>query len=120
MTTIQLLQERSPQGRLQYRAVYRQHHAEGTTLGAALDALEDALPADSGTVVILQKFKADRFFGEEQQARLAELMVRLEASRAHGHDLAPEEMAELEELVEQELRATTRRAKDIYHQSSDQ
>jgi hypothetical protein len=118
MTTIQILQESPQSGKLRYRAIYQQHHAEGTTPGAALDALEDALPTDSGTMVILQKFKTDIFFSEQQQARLAELMGRLEANRAQGHDLAPGELAELERLVEQELRATIRRAEDIHNQST--
>lgn len=120
MTTIQILQEAQPQGGWRYRAIYERHHAAGATPGAALDALEDTLPADSGTVVILQKFKADRYFGEQQQTRLAELMARLQASRAQGRELSPPAMAELEALIEQELRSTMLRAEDIYTQTTNQ
>ena len=120
MTTIQILQEAQPQGGWRYRAIYERHHAAGATPGAALDALEDELPANSGTVVILQKFKSDRYFEEPQQARLTQLMERLQESRAHGLDLAPSEMAELEALIDLELRATAQRATDIATQIAHQ
>lgn len=119
MTTIQILQEQLQQGKLRYQAIDGRYRATGATPGAALDALENRLPADTGTVVILQKFKPDSYFDEQQQARLADLMERLQASRVEGLDLAPPEMAELEALVEQELRATTWRTQEIHEQTAD-
>lgn len=120
MTTIQILQEQPRQGKLRCRAISGRYRATGATPGAALDALEKRLPAESGTVVILQKFKVDRYFGEQRRARLAELMGRLQASRAEGQELAPPEMAELEALVEQELRATVWLTQDIQQQTTGQ
>ena len=56
MTTVQILQESvQPGGQVRYRAIHRNGQAAGATPGAALDALEDLLPDDSGTLVILQK-----------------------------------------------------------------
>lgn len=113
MTAIQILQEPPRPGKLRYKAVFGRHHAVGATPGAALDALENDLPAESGTVVILQRFKPDLYFDDQQQARLAELMASLQSSRMQGRDLAPHEMVELEALIEHELRATALRAEDI-------
>lgn len=120
MTTILILQEQPQQGKLRYKAVFGRHHAVGATPGAALDALEHDLPADSGTVVILQRFKPDRYFDDLQQARLTDLMARLQVSRLQGRDLAPHEMAELEVLIERELRATALRSEDIAGQITGQ
>ena len=120
MTAIQILQELPRPGKLRYKAVFGRHHAVGATPGAALDALEHDLPADSGTVVILQKFKPARYFDDPQQARLADLMARLQVSRLQGRDLAPHEMAELEALIERELHATALRAEDIAAQITGQ
>ena len=118
MTTVQILQESvQPSGQMRYRAIHRNRQAAGATPGAALDALEDMLPDDAGTVVILQKFKTDAHFGTEQQARLAELMSQLHTARSQGHDLAKQEMAELETLVDLELQATALRAEEIYSQT---
>lgn len=113
MTAIQILQEAPQPGKLRYKAVFGRHHAMGATPGAALDALESALPTEAGTVVILQKFMPDRYFDDQQQARLAELMRRLQVSRRQGHALSPDEMVELEALIELELRATALRAEDV-------
>jgi len=118
MTTVQIFQESTqPGGQVRYRAIHRNRQAAGATPGAALDALEDTLPDDSGTMVILQKFKPDVHFGTEQQAHLAELMTQLQAARAQGRDLAPQRMAELEALVNLELQSTALRAEAIYSQA---
>lgn len=120
MTTVQILQAPpESNGKMRYRAIHRNRHADGISPGAALDALEGILPDDVGTMVIVQKFKADAYFGAEQQARLAELMARLESARAQNRDLGPAEMAELEQLVDLELLATASRAQDVYRQISD-
>lgn len=120
MTAIQILQEAPRRGKLRYKAIFGRYHAAGATPGAALDALENDLPAEAGTVVILQKFKPDRYFDEQQQARLADLMKRLQASKRQGHALSPDEMVELEALIELELRATALRAEDVAAQIGGQ
>jgi putative transcriptional regulator len=102
-----------------YRAIHRNGQAAGATPSAALDALEDLLPDDAGTLVILQKFKPDVHFGTEQQARLAELMGQLQAARAQGYDLAPQTIAELEALINLELQSTVLRSEAMDSQAMD-
>jgi hypothetical protein len=57
--------------------------------------------------------RPDPFFTEEQRRRLEELMTRWRAARDAGLRLAPEDQAELESLVDAELRAATERAAAI-------
>jgi hypothetical protein len=51
----------------------------------------------------------DQFFDAQQIQRLAELMGRWRAARDRGETLPPCEQAELNELVEAEIRATAAR-----------
>lgn len=118
MTAIQIFQDAPRQGQqLRYRAVHRDHQAAGPTPGAALDALEAMLSDDEGLVVILQKFKPDRYFSVEEQNRLVELIQQTQAAHDAGKALPAAEMAELEQLIEKELLATARRAEGIYRQT---
>lgn len=95
MTTIAILPEKPGS----YRAVTGNKESTGRTAGEALDALAVQLPDDdNGTLVIVQNYKADRFFNVAQQRRLNELMA-LRAER----NLNVAEETELEELVEAEL-----------------
>ena len=59
--------------------------------------------------MIVQSFSPDRFFGAEQQARLAELMARWRRARDTGAELPAEEQAELDALIDEEIRASARR-----------
>jgi hypothetical protein len=59
-----------------------------------------------------------RFFSTAQQRRLAELMSRWRAARDAGSELAAEEQAGLEALVQAEVEATSRRAQAIEHELS--
>lgn len=54
--------------------------------------------------------RPDHFFTTEQQQRLQQLMARWRAARDAGSALPPEEQAELQALVEAEVRAATERA----------
>lgn len=120
MTAIQILQDAPQQGQqLRYRAVHRDHQAAGPTPGAALDALEDMLSDEAGLVVILQKFKPDRYFSTEEQTRLVELMQQMQAARDAGAELPDTDAAELERLIEKELTATARRTKEIHRQINE-
>lgn len=120
MTAIQILQDTPQRGQQpRYRAVHHAHQAAGPTPGAALDALEDMLSDDAGLVVILQKFKPDRYFSAEEQTRLVELMQRMQAARDAGTELPDADAAELVQLIEKELVATARRAKDIHRQINE-
>ena len=84
------------------------------TAGAALDALTAQLPSDqTGTLVIVQSHAADEFFSARQQQRLGELMVRWRTARDARAGLDPVEQAELDALVEAELRASGQRSSAV-------
>jgi hypothetical protein len=89
--------------------------SEGDTPGQALDALTRQLPGDqagpgAGLLVVVQGLRPDRFFGADQQRRLAELMRDWRAARDGGQALPPAEQGELDALVEAELYASAGRA----------
>jgi response regulator of citrate/malate metabolism len=54
--------------------------------------------------------RPDELFTAEQQQRLAELLARWRAARDTGASLPPQEQAELDALVQAELRAATERS----------
>jgi hypothetical protein len=91
----------------EYLAVAGDKKSVGKTAGQALDALAQQLSPDTaGTLVIVQSWQPDAFFSAAQQARLGELMTRWQAARDGASQLSTEEQAELESLVEVELRAS--------------
>ena len=59
----------------------------------------------------------DRFFTAEQLERLSELMLRWRQARDAGTTLPPAKQAELEALVEAEVRAAADRAEALYAHS---
>jgi hypothetical protein len=65
------------------------------------------------TLVVVQPMRPDELFTAEQQQRLAELMARWRAARDAGASLPPQEQAELDALVEAELRAATERSASL-------
>ena len=119
MTTITILPENAGANGTTYRAVAGKRESAGRTAGEALDALTAQLDEDeAGTLVVVQHLRPDRFFTAEQQRRLQELMSRWRAARdAHGA-LPPDEQAELEALVEAELRGATRRVEAVLRELS--
>ena len=88
--------------------------AIGPTVGQALDGLRMKLgnPAET-TLVIVQPLTPDAFFTEEQRDRLAALMSRWRSARDQGTNLPPSEQAELDSLVEAEVRAAGARAAQL-------
>jgi len=105
MTTITILPEKANG----YRALAGEKESTGRTAGEALDALTSQLTEDeSGTLVIVQNRKADRFFSATQQERLAELMRLRDAGT-----LSAEREQELESLIEAELDGARRRAEAL-------
>jgi len=117
MSTIEIIQERpSFEGPI-YRALCRDRQAVGNTPGAALDAMERLVAANSengdGTVVIVQRFRPDAFFTNQQQARLQELMNRFHKASETNQELAPNDRQELETLVDAEWHAAIKRADTI-------
>jgi hypothetical protein len=61
------------------------------------------------TLLIIQSFRPDWFFSTEQQQRLSDLMNLWRTARDHRQSLPPEQQAELDSLVEAELKAATAR-----------
>ncbi|MEW5987049.1 MAG: hypothetical protein AB1791_10485 [Chloroflexota bacterium] len=94
-----------------YHAVANGKQSYGKTAGEALDALTAQLSADEASVLItVQSLRPDRFFNATQQQRLESLMSRWRTARDLGEVLPAEDQAELEALVEAELRASAERA----------
>jgi len=110
MTKIAILPEPAESGQVTYRAIAGRQQSVGKTAGEALDALTSTLKGeDSATLVIVQHQRPDQFFTAEQQRRLEELMRRWRLSRDSGSPLPPDEAAELERLVDAEVRAAGQR-----------
>ena len=114
MTTIAIVPVATSAGRLEYQAVAGPHRAVGNSAGQALDALAAEYPEmELEGLVIVQRFRPDRFFSAEQQQRLQTLMGCWREARDHGQTLSEAEQAELESLVAAELDASARRAAAI-------
>ncbi len=117
MTTIEIVPEVNPEQTI-YRAICGEQQATGATPGQALDRIEQVLAIQEGsqsseTLVIVQRFRSDRLFTAQQQARLQELMEQFHEAVATGEALSPEKQQELESLVEAELEATIERSARI-------
>ena len=111
MTKVAILPIPTEQGDLSYHAIAGAKHAEGKTAGEALDALTAQLSADeASTLVIVQSLHPDRFFTAAQQERLAALMEHWRTARDQGNTIPVDEQAELEALIDAELRASAARA----------
>jgi hypothetical protein len=97
-----------------YRAVAGDTQAVGPTVGQAIDGLRTKLgdPTET-TLVIVPPMTPDAFFTAEQRDRLAGLMARWRAARDGGTHLPPDEQAELDALVEAEVRAAGERAAQL-------
>jgi hypothetical protein len=105
MTTITIVPEKDNS----YRAVAGDKESTGRTAGEALDALSSQLEEEeSGTIIIVQQHKADRFFSATQQARLTELMERRSAGL-----LSTDEETELEALIQTELDGARQRMEPL-------
>jgi hypothetical protein len=111
MTTISIVLENPETPQRTYRAVAGSMQSVGGTVGEALDALTSKLgEAEGTTLVIVQQSRPDRFFTEQQQRRLQELMARWREARGGKAALTAEEQVELDSLVEAEVRAAKERA----------
>ena len=73
---------------------------------------------EGGTPVIVQRFRSDKFFNSSQQIRLRKLMDKFHNAVKEGESLLPEEMAELEALVNSEYQGAAERAAVILRESS--
>jgi len=114
MTKVAILPLPAEKGACSYRAIAGEKHAQGQTVGQALDALTAQLTGnEAGTLIIVQSLRPDRYFTAAQQQRLEELMARWRAARDQGFGLSAIEQAELQELVDAELKAATSRASEM-------
>jgi len=110
MTKVAILPEPAESGQVTYRAIAGRQQSTGKTAGEALDALTASLPeGEAATLVIVQHQRPDQFFTAEQQTRLNELMARWRSVRDRSAGLPPGEQAELDALVEAEVRAAGER-----------
>ena len=102
-----------------YAAMSGDKHSHGRSPGEALDALMSQLADDDGAVLaIIQTIRPDRFFGADQQRRLEELMTQWREARDTGVELPASVQSELDALVEEEIRASGRRAAALLTDSS--
>lgn len=119
MPTVAILPISDSSGERAYRAVAGDKHSTGKTPGQALDALTAQLgQAEFSALLLIQNFCPDSFFNAEQQGRLAALMDLWRAARNQGQDLPPDQQAELDALVEAELRAATARTAALMQQGN--
>ncbi|MBW4614622.1 MAG: hypothetical protein KME21_15365 [Desmonostoc vinosum HA7617-LM4] len=110
MTTVAILPTTDPSGEKSYRAIAGDKHSVGKTAGQALDALTAQLgEIEFSALLVIQSFRPDTFFSAQQQERLSELMRLWRLARDQGQELPPEQQAELDNLVEAELKAATDR-----------
>ena len=117
MTTVAILPVSDASGERIYRAVAGDKQSIGKTAGEALDALTALLEGDEfSTLLIIQSFRPDWFFSTEQRQRLSELMNLWRTARDRGQSLPPEQQAELDSLVEAELKAATARTAALVQQ----
>jgi hypothetical protein len=110
MTTVAILPISDASGEKSYRAIAGEKHSVGKTAGQALDALTAQLgETEFSALLVIQNFSPDPFFSAEQQERLSELMHLWRTARDQGRELPAAQQAELDILVDAELRAATAR-----------
>lgn len=111
MTSVAIAPIQAENGHIFFNAIAGHINTQGKTAGEALDALNEQLSDnDKGTLVIVQNYRSDQFFGSLQQKRLGELMKLWRIARDRGDVLPQVQQDELDSLVEQELRASAKRA----------
>jgi hypothetical protein len=111
MTTVAILPISDANGEKSYRAIAGDKYSVGKTAGQALDALTAQLDeVEFSALLVIQSFRPDSFFSAAQQERLSELMDLWRLARDQGRELPSAQQAELDSLVEMELRAATARA----------
>lgn len=119
MTTVAILPISNDIGEKSYRAIAGNKQSVGKTAGQALDALTAQLgETEFSALLVIQSFRPDPFFSADQQKRLSELMSLWRAARDRGQALPPEQQAELDTLVDAELRAATARTAALMQQVS--
>jgi hypothetical protein len=119
MTTVAILPISSADGEKSYRAIAGEKQWVGKTAGQALDGLTAQLgETEFSALLVIQSFRPDPFFSADQQQRLSELMSLWRVARDCEQVLLPEQQAELDTLVDAELRAATARTAALMQQLS--
>ena len=119
MTTVAILPVFNASGEKSYRAVAGDRESVGQTAGQALDALTALLgEINFSALIVIQSFNPDEFFTVQQQKRLSELMNLWRTARDRGQTLSSTQQAELQSLVEVELKAATLRTSALVQQLS--
>lgn len=114
MTRVAVFHDAGEVDGARYRAVGGGNVASGRTAGEALDALAALLPAGArDTLVIVRNMAPDAYFDDEQRRRLDALMAARRAAAEGVGSFSADEEAELEQLVDAELRASAARARDL-------
>ncbi|MGV0027373.1 hypothetical protein [Phormidesmis priestleyi] len=117
MTTVAILPISDANGERIYQAIAGDKRSIGKTAGEALDALTSQLENEEfGSLLVIQDFCPDGFFGAKQQERLSELMNLWRTARDSGQALSPAQQIELDRLVETELKAATARSTGFLQQ----
>ncbi len=110
MRMITILPENVGAQNASFRAVAGEKKSSGKTVGEALDALTAQLGEDeSGTLVVIQQFRPDKYFTATQQARLSDLMNKWRSARDAQQQLSVAEQSELEALVAAQLEGSAQR-----------
>src|SRR5262245_49764939 len=100
-----------------FRAVTISNQAMGRTAGEALNALTTQLPSqETDTLIIVRNLAPDRFFTAALRQQLDRLMASWRWARDAGECLFAAEQAELEQLIDGEVRAATERAAGLVHE----
>lgn len=116
MPTIAILPEAAGTGRA-YRAIAGAMQSVGKTPGEALDALTAQLDdRETGTLIVVQQQRPDRYFTAAQQQRLTELMNCWRTARDTGSPWSADDQSEPEALTEAELQASAERAASLVKQ----
>lgn len=111
MTQIAIVPIASETGDIRYRAIAGERESDGRTAGEALDALTAQLsPGSQSLTLMVSTVAADTFFPVEKQLRLNQLMEDWRAARERHEELPHAMQQSLEQLVEEELLASTQRA----------
>ncbi|MSP12252.1 MAG: hypothetical protein EXR62_04750 [Chloroflexi bacterium] len=117
MTKVAILPVSTGNGNTTYYAIAGDKQSVGKTPGDALDTLTAQLDeAETSTLVIIRHLRPDQYFDAQQRQRLSELMERWRAARDQGQTLPQEEQAELQALVEAELRASAARTAALFQE----
>jgi hypothetical protein len=118
MTTVAILPASDANGQKIYRAIAGDKQSVGKTVGQALDALNVQLEDEdsSSTMLVIQSFQPDPFFSTQQQQKLAELMSLWQTAQNQGQEFSQRQQAELDNLVEAELKTATARSATLAQQ----